>query len=262
MNKDLKVSVILSTMHKTNADVVSESNIKCDTVVVNQCDCEKETEVKNGNITFISSPDRGLSKSRNLAIKKSDADILVVSDDDEEFSDGFYEEIKKAYGLLPKADVIIFDVHGRPRNFGDKPKKLSKLQLLKVCSVRITFKSEKIKDKIFFDERLGAGTENGAGEENKFLFDCYRKGLKIYHYPYYIAKLKESESSWFKGYDEKYFYNRGMTTRYTMGFFLSFLYAFYYSFAKRKLHKGQMSVIKSLKYTLKGIFENKLNKKK
>ena len=51
--------------------------------------------------------------------------------------------------------------------------------MLRVCSCQITFKRASIIDnKLIFDVKLGAGTGNGAGEENKFLLDCYDKGLK------------------------------------------------------------------------------------
>ncbi len=257
----MRVQVLVASMHQKDTSLIETMNLSVSTVLVNQCDCDAESVNIFGNVTMINSPERGLSRSRNLAIKNCSADVAIVSDDDEEFIDDLENLVVKAYEELPKADLIIFDIHGRDRKFGDTPRKLKKLELLKVSSVRVSFRVDKIKDNVWFDENLGAGTGNGAGEENKFLFDCHKKGLKIYHYPLYIATLVDEESSWFVGFDKQYFYNRGMVTRYVMGWFWSTLYAFYYSFAKRKLHKGQMSMFKSLKYTLQGIRQNKLKRK-
>ena len=39
--------------------------------------------------------------------------------------------------------------------------------------------------------------------------ECLKKGLKIYTYPAEIAVLEETESTWFSGYTEKYFYDKG-----------------------------------------------------
>ncbi len=256
----MDLQVLMATMHAKDISVVKNSNLTCQTVLVNQCDCEEESVQKIENVLKIDSPERGLSRSRNLAIKHATASVAIISDDDEEFIPNLEELVLKAYQELPEADIIVFDVHGRDRKFGDSPKRLKKLDTLKVCSVRLSFRLDKVQNKIWFDTRLGAGTGNGAGEENKFLFDALKLGLKIYHYPLYIATLKEGDSSWFKGYDEKYFYNRGMTTRYIMGWFLSTAYAFYYAVAKRNLHKGQMSVMGCIKHTLRGIRENKLGK--
>ena len=44
-----------------------------------------------------------------------------------------------------------------------------------------------------------------------FLSDCIDKKLKVYSYPAVIAYLQdERESTWFKGYNEKYFFDKGV----------------------------------------------------
>lgn len=60
---------------------------------------------------MIYSNERGLSRSRNLAIMNADCDISVISDDDEIFIDGFEKTIVEAYNKLPDADIIIFKIH-------------------------------------------------------------------------------------------------------------------------------------------------------
>ena len=63
---------------------------------------------------------------------------------------------------------------------------------------------------IRFDEAFGAGSKFEMGEENIFLADIFRKHLKIYYVPEKIGTLKVNHpSSWFKGYNEKYFIDRG-----------------------------------------------------
>ena len=252
----MKFQVLMSAMNQTDFSNVEKSNLKCPVLIVNQCDEEGVTDYQK--ITMVSTKERGLSKSRNMAIANAKSELCLLSDDDEIFVDDLENIVVKAYEEIPDADVIIFGTEYKS-HICNKPNKLKRLQLLKVSSVQISFKLNSIKNKFNFDNKLGAGTGNGAGEETKFLWDCYGKGLKIYYYPVKILKLREKQSTWFTGYDEAYFYNRGKVTRYIMGRFYATLYAYYYAFSHRKLYNKQISIFKALKYMIKGIKEGKLN---
>ena len=57
---------------------------------------------------------------------------------------------------------------------------------------------------------FGGGARYGSGEDTIFLKECLDKGLRVYAVPYAIAEIDQSAaSSWFTGYNEKYFYDRG-----------------------------------------------------
>lgn len=246
-------NILLSCMNEKNHDILLRSNIKCSCVVVNQCN--KENVIITNHTLWIDSTDKGLSKSRNLAIKNSKADICLIADNDENFIDNVDRVIIEAYNEIPEADIIIFEIKNRKSKLKNKIYKLRKFDLLRVSSWQISFRRAKIIDNFLkFDELLGAGTVNGSGEENKFLLDAYYKGLKIYHYPVTIAHmLEDNESTWFKGYDESYFYKRGIVTRYILGFWISLIYAFYFIVNKRRLYCNNINMIKALWNILKGI---------
>lgn len=259
-----KFQILMSCMFE-NEDILKKANIKSDCVVINQSNAcgEHIFNMNSGNsCLWINSLDRGLSKSRNLAIRNANADICLIADDDEIFDGDCEEKIKNAYIELKDADIVIFDIYNYPKKIPNKIFKFNFMQLLRVSSVQITFVREKIvANNLSFDEKLGAGTGNGAGEENKFLLDAYNKGLKIYHYPLSIAKLiTDNKSTWFSGYNEEYFYKRGMATRHILGLTLSFLYAFYFVLVKRDIYVNTVSTRKALSSILKGIFDNKLKK--
>lgn len=248
--------VLIAAMNETSLRIIQESNIKSPALIINQCNNDGYEEVDDTII--LSCRERGLSKSRNKAIENAEGEICLIADDDEYFIDGLQETVLKAYAELPDADIIVFGVSSK-KNMYDRPRRIKKWHLLKVSSVQISFKLNSVKNKVAFDEKLGAGTGNGAGEENKFLLDCYKKGLKIYFYPMIILRLREKESTWFGGYNEEFFYKRGMATRYVLGWWLSVFYAFYYVITHKKQYRKTISVRKALKATLKGIKENKLN---
>ncbi len=260
-----KTEILLSCMFLSDSEeIIKRSHITSDTVIINQCDEEnyKEENICNALMRTFSVTDRGLTKSRNLAISKSQADICIICDDDEIFNEGYEKAVLSAYDALPDADIIIFDMVDRPLKWGDSIKKLSYIDLMSVSSWQITFRREKLlASGVLFDENMGAGSGNGAEEEFRFLTQCRKAKLRIYHYPFRLASVAQTQSTWFKGFDEEFFVNRGNTTRYIMGLPLSVLYAAYYAFAKRKQLSG-MSMLRAFSYTVKGIKENRLTKLK
>lgn len=48
-----------------------------------------------------------------------------------------------------------------------------------------------------------------AEEDTLFLKELIEKGLKLYKSPIRIASVDMSDSTWFKGYNEKYFKDKG-----------------------------------------------------
>lgn len=257
----MNIEILLSCMYENDCSIIDISNICTNAIIVNQCD-ENSSELiskLDKEIFWINSTERGLSKSRNMAIRNSKSDVCLIADNDEVFYSSIEEIILNAYKNLPDADVIVFRLDNKMTKLKNKIYKLNRLEMLRVCSWQITFKRKSILDKdILFDVKLGAGTGNGAGEENKFLFDCYDSGLKIYHYPVNIAHMRDRKSTWFSGFDEEFFYNHGMVTRYILGFWMSVLYAAYYLIFKYSLYRKDISIIRASRCLLKGLIENKL----
>ncbi len=261
----MRLEILLSCMHRTDGLIVEESGILGDALVINQCDREEiqEFPTKKGRAIIYSTTARGLTKSRNEAIEKSRADICMLCDDDEVFAPDYEEKILSAYETLDDADIIVFKMINRPTSLGDKTVRIKFPKTMKVSSWQISFRRESlIKTGVRFDPLLGAGTENGAEEELKFLLDCQRAGLKIYYVPKEIAEVGQTESTWFKGFSRQFFINRGATTRYILGFFPACLYALYYIIKKRREYGGQISPIKATKAIFYGIFENKIKRQK
>ena len=70
----MRLDVLMSCMHQKDAGLVERSRITGSVTVINQCDREDFQEYSNGRVKMYSTTDRGLTKSRNLAIAKSDAE--------------------------------------------------------------------------------------------------------------------------------------------------------------------------------------------
>lgn len=260
---EMKLEVLLSCMHQTDHSIIESSNLQgVQTLVVNQCSAEAEQmEQADPLHRFLHTPTRGLSVSRNLAIQNALGEICLLADDDEVFSEELEEIILGAYERLPEADIILFKIENLYRRLGDRERRLKKHDLFHGASCQISFRRESIRNRVSFDPRMGTGSGNGGGEENKLLLDCYRKGLKIYYCPVVIGRLLEQESAWFFGFNETYFYQRGMTTRHIMGLPMSLLYGAYFLLTKRSIYREQISMSAAAKQLLRGIFNNDLRTK-
>ncbi len=249
-------------MNQTDNSIVERSHITGDAVVINQCDCTKYDEypTKSGHTRMFSVTERGLCRSRNMAIANSTADICQLCDDDEVFVSDYEKRICTAYQSLPHADVIIFKMTNRKPSFPDKVQQLRFPMTAKVSSWQISFRREKLlASGVKFNELLGAGSGNGAEEELKFMLDCQRAGLKIYYVPIEIASVAQESSTWFHGFDATFFEKRGATTRYILGPVLSRLYALYYIVAKRPLYAKMLSPWAAWCATMRGIRTNPIS---
>ena len=257
----MRLEVLLSCMHRQDDELVRASRLTGDVVIINQCDWEAYNEypTETGTARMFSVRDRGLTKSRNLAIEKSTADVCMLCDDDEEFVPDYGAKILGAYESLPQADIVIFKMVNRPSAIPNRVMRLRFPQTLRVSSWQISFRRERLLSAgIRFDELLGAGTGNGGEEELKFLTDCEKAGLKIYYAPVEIASVAQSASTWFDGFTETFFENRGATTRYILGLGTASLYAVYYIIRKRKLYADTISPGRALRATFRGIWKNKI----
>ena len=253
----------MSCMHQRDGILLGQSQITGDALVINQCDQdtyrEYKTEHGTGRVFF--TRQRGLTKSRNMAIQNAKADVCLLCDDDEVFVPNYEGKILSAYESLPQADVIIFKMTNRSAPFPDRVMALRFPKTMKVASWQISFRRERLLNSgVRFDELLGAGTGNGAEEELKFLLDCEKAGLKIYYVPTEIASVGQTQSTWFSGFTEAFFENRGATTRYILGPAVAALYAVYYVVRKQHQYRGQITPGKALRATFWGIREDKITK--
>lgn len=256
----MNIEMLVSTMNQSNYDLLKRMNIQNKAVVINQFTNEKfkpPKKIENETLKFISIYDKGLSKSRNAAIANAANDIGVVSDDDLYYYDDVTNKIRNAYQKHEDADIIVFcyDTKGRhKKKFGEVSKRLGYIGTLKVSSVQITFKIKSIKEKnISFNELFGTGSSHyQCGEENIFLFECLRQGLKIYFEPVSILSIEDNnESTWFNGFNDKSFFDRGaIFTAMSSRFYHFFIWQF--AIRKYKFYRHENSFINAIKNMYKG----------
>ncbi|MCB6974207.1 MULTISPECIES: glycosyltransferase family A protein [Butyricimonas] len=261
----MNLSVLISCMHQKDWGIVERTNVQTDCVVINQCDCDK-VEVftffnKMGHVCqvkFISTTERGLSRSRNMAIKNAVSDICLLCDDDEVLEDNYNETILNAFTKKPEIDIFAFRLNYSRKVFSDACYRVRRFASARVSSTQVAFRRDRIlKTDILFDEKMGSGSGNGAGEENKFLFQLISCGMKMMYEPFLIATIKDGDSMWFHGYTDKYFIDKGWCCRRIFGSVYGYAYLWYHFVRHYDIYAKQFSATHILWSLHKGFFEKR-----
>jgi len=198
--------------------------------------------------------ERGLAKSRNMAIELSSSDICLISDDDLEYLDNLQDDILKSFNNNLDIDIITFCIKtpdNKPyKKYKDSQFLHTKKTIMRVSSVEIAFRKDSIKKaNLKFDEKFGLGSTFPTGEEIIFLSDAIDKGLKILYIPIYIV-VHPIESSG-KNYENKSLIEAKGAMFYrlfgTLGYGVSALFAF------KKYKKSPFLLIEFHKLMLNGI---------
>ena len=87
-----------------------------------------------------------------------------------------------------------------------------------------------------FSTLYGGGAKFSSGEDSLFIRDAMRKGLKMYTCPLVIAEVKQEESSWFKGYNDKFFIDKGVLLANAFPA-LKHLFVYYFAYGLRNVSK-------------------------
>ena len=205
----MKIEVLLSIMN-LNKKNLDKMNIKSKCTVINQCGKEDYSEYENFNI--YSYDEIGLSNSRNRGLEKVSEDIILLCDDDVVYNKDYESLIIDEFKKYPKADIIIFNITSPNRKIRriNKNMRLHKYNRRGYSSQRIAFRRESIiNNKLVFNQLFGSGALYSSGEDTLFITDALNNHLKVYLSCKYIGTVNHSKSSWFNGYNEKYFFDKG-----------------------------------------------------
>ena len=66
-----------------------------------------------------------------------------------------------------------------------------------------------INKNIKFNTLFGPGAKYSNESDTMFIVDLFKNKLKVYSSPSFLGTVDNSNSTWFKGYNEQYFFNKG-----------------------------------------------------
>jgi len=215
--RHMVLEVLVATMDQTDLSLAERMNLRQNAVIANQCGRWSCQEQRSGDhlIRMISSDTKGVGINRNLALQASSGDILLFADDDITYYDGDLQPVMDAFRELPDADVIFFAVDmTRDGEVFDRRrhgcKRLHLWNSLRYGACRMAVRREAVvKNRLSFSTLFGGGCIYGSGEDTIFIRDCFRAGLRVYTHPYVLGACRKDESSWFRGFDEKFMFDKG-----------------------------------------------------
>ena len=193
------------------------------TALLGQCDRldYQEKEVSGHRIRFYSFPDRGVGRSRNEAILRAEGDICLFSDGDLVYRPGYAEAVAAEFVQNPDADMILFNViveESRKTYHITERKKVHWYNCGRYGAVSFAVRRESLlRSGVTFSLLFGGGARYGSGEDSLFLKAFMDEGYIVYTAPVTIAEEKAGESTWFEGYNEKFFRDKGVLYRHLYG---------------------------------------------
>lgn len=248
----MKIEVLASVMNQKDKKIIEQMNIKTDAIIVNQC-YENKFEIfkKNNNIIkFLSLNERGVGLSRNTALMRAQGDIVIFADEDSIFVDNYSDIIEKEFKKNAKADMIVFNVPSlnkkRPTYEIKKEKRVYRFNCLRYGAVSFAVKLNKIREyNLFYSLLFGGGAKYGSGEDSLFIYNFIKHGGIVYSSPKTIGYVKQEESTWFNGYNDKYLKDKGILFKHLLGKYAVF-YKIYFLLKNKEVYKKN-GFLKTLK---------------
>lgn len=254
----MKVQVLASVMNCEAETITKKMNLDSDAIIINQCDClgSKILEYRGKKVQFFSFPDRGIGRSRNEAILRSDGDICLFSDEDIVYEEGYEAAILREFENNPKADMILFNITveevRRTYHIEDR-KRVHWYNCGRYGAVSFAIRRDSLlASGVMFSLLFGGGAKYSNGEDSLFLKEFMKKGYRVYTAPVTIGREVAEESTWFAGYNEKFFRDRGVLYHYLYGK-LATVFAMRFLVAHKSKMCTEVSLSQAFRWMREGI---------
>ena len=254
----MKLQVLVAAMGRQDTALAEKMHIRCDAVISNQADREEDVTVPTpyGAVRMITTATRGVGLNRNIALDAADGDILLLADDDVVYREDMPQEVIRAFAQHPEADLLIFGMEMERDGvvFETRQEPFHRLRVwnaMKYGAVRIAIRRSALdKSGVRFHQSFGGGCPFSAGEDSLFLKACFDYGLSVYAHPYVLGRSRKDTSSWFVGYNEKYFYDKGVLVRHLFPH-TAYVMAFYFGACFKR--ETAVGLLKRLRLVYAGV---------
>lgn len=215
--------LLVASLNQNMEELPEKMNIESDALIVNQCDCDKteESTFKDFRIKVIFQSQRGVGNSRNTALLNATADICLFSDEDIVYDPGYVRKVFKAFETHPDASLIAFNVRVDERRrtyFNEDNHRIGWNNYGRYPAYALAVRrTDILKNGIRFSPLFGGGAQYSNGEDSLFLHDCLKKGLRIYSDTSILGEETYRESTWFHGFTDKFFFDRGVLFHFLYG---------------------------------------------
>lgn len=205
----MRLEVLLSVVNFKKKDL-DKMNISSKCIVINQCGINSFERYKNFSI--YSYDELGTSNSRNRGLEHVSEDLILLCDDDIVYNKDYEKMVLEEFKKNTKADVIIFNFVSprRKKRIIKRRKRLHIYNSLNYATYNIAFRKDSIlNNNIKFNTTFGPGAKYNSGEDSLFIRDLFKNGLKVYSSPLFLGIVYNDKSTWFNGYNKKFFFDKG-----------------------------------------------------
>ncbi len=268
---DKRIQILVSAVNKDAKELPLRMNIESDAVIVDQIigdeakerlgfsgNSEECCDFKGHSVKILFRDEKGVGLSRNTALDNSDpqAEIIQFGDDDIVYDAGYAQKILDEFYAHPEEDMLMFNVKAqegretywnedfarvRWHNYGRYP-------AYAICARR----SKLVESGVRYSLLFGGGAPYMNGEDSLFLHDCLNAGLSIYRTATVIGHETPGESTWFKGYGEKFFFDRGVLYHFLYGK-MAHIWGARYLIKNRREMCSELGLFKCIGLLYKGI---------
>lgn len=207
-----RLEVLVATTGQTDLSIFYKMNIQTDVIILNQCGRNEFIEQRlNGcRVRMLSTDTIGVGINRNIAMQLSEAEICLIADDDLVYRDGYEQVILREFDQNPKASLIGFSITEKGKRKQTRCFPETRKTHRNFGAAVIAYRNYDIKKaNICFTRLFGGGAAYGCGEDSLFCFDARHRGIILYQSKVVIGSLSSRHSSWFHGYTEQYYYDKG-----------------------------------------------------
>ena len=164
-------------------------------LVLQKTSKEKQEKIKNkftlkNKLKIISDDAEGISRARNIAIKASIGNWILLLDDDVLINNNTFLEINKHLSddnLFYYGNVLINNTKKHYVHYYLTNADINLWNFNRICSVSLII-NRKVFDKIgLFDENLGAGSNFGSSEESDIILRALLSKIKIKYLENYVV---------------------------------------------------------------------------
>ena len=219
----MNVQVLVAALNQNPRQLADEMKLDSDAIIINQCDrYEVDEWEKNGHmIKAFSMAERGVGLSRNTAMMRAEGDICLFSDQDIIYEEDYAQKIVREFEKNPDADMLVFNIdieEDRRTYFNTERKRVRFYNCGRYGAVSFAIKRDALlASGVTFSLLFGGGAKYSNGEDSLFIREFMKKGYSVYTAPVTIGREKPSDSTWFSGYHEKFFFDRGVLYHYLYG---------------------------------------------
>lgn len=258
----MTLQLLVAAMNKEPLALAEEMHIDSDAIIVSQGDhyAYEEVEYKGHIIRYFAMAERGVGLSRNTSLHRAEADIILFADEDIVYEADYEKKVLEEFEKHPEADMLLFNVQavpGRETYHTDAFGRVRWYNCGRYPTYSFAVKRELVhKYNITFSLLFGGGARYSNGEDSLFIRDCLKKGMKVYKVPVTIGGEKERPSTWFQGYNTKFFFDRGVLYSHLYGW-LDRLMALRFLLAHKAEMCQQISMKKAYRIMCQGIKEGR-----